>query len=58
MGDMAKSPFLQFLLSLLSLLYFFSLNPSISKPVKVTGLNFYTKVGSNDLTCSDLSKCL
>ena len=61
MGDMAKSPFLQFffffLLSLLSF-SFFSLNPSISKTVRVTGLKFYTQVGSDDPTCSDLSKCL
>ena len=57
MGDMAKSPFHQFFLSLLSFL-FFSLNPSISKTVKGTGLKFCTQVGSNDLMCSDLSKCL
>ena len=54
MGDMAKSPFLQFFLSFL----FFSLNPCISKTVRGTGLNFCTQVGSNDPTCSDLSKCL
>ena len=56
-GDMAKSPFLQFFLSL-SLLFFFSLNPSISKTVRDTGLKFCTKVGSDDPMCSDLSKCL
>ena len=56
MGDMPKSPFLQFLLSLLSL--FFSLNPSISKTVRDAGLKFCTQVGSDDPTCSDLSKCL
>ena len=49
MGDMAKSPFLQFLLLF---------NPSISKTVRGTGLKFCTQVGSDDLTCSDLSKCL
>ena len=54
-GDMAKSPFLQFLSSL-SL--FFSLNPSISKSVRGTGLKFCTQVGSNEPMCSDLSKCL
>ena len=53
MGDMSKSPFLQFLLS-----SFFSLNPSISKTVRGTGLKFCTQVGSNDPTCSDLSKYL
>ena len=56
MGDMAKSPFLQFFLLLLS--FFFSFNPSISKTVRGTGLKFCTQVGSNDSTCSDLSKCL
>ena len=55
MGDMAKGPFLQFFLSL-SL--FFSLNPSISIAVRGTDLNFCTQVGSDDPTCSDLSKCL
>ena len=54
MGDMAKSPFLQFIL--LSL--FFSLNPSISKTVRGTCLKYGTQVGSDDPTCSDLSKCL
>ena len=54
MGDMAKSPFLQ----LLSLFLFFSLNPCISKTVRGTDLNFCTQVGSDDLTYSDLSKCL
>ena len=60
MGDMAKSLFLQFFLSLsLSLLFlFFSLNPCISKTVRGTGLKFCTQVGSDDPTCSDLSKCL
>ena len=59
MGDMAKSPFLQFffLLSLLSFL-FFRLNPCISKTVRCTGLKFCTQVVSDDLMCSDLSKCL
>ena len=54
MGDMAKSPFLQFFLSLL-LFLFFSLNPCISKTVRGTGLKFCTQVGSDDTTCSDLS---
>ena len=59
MGDMAKSLFLQFLLSSLSLSFlFFSLNPSISKTVRGTGLNFCTQVGFDYPTCSDLSKCL
>ena len=58
MGDMAKSPFLQFFLSSLSLSLFFSLNPSISKTVRGTGLKFCTQVGSNDPTCSYLSKRL
>ena len=41
MGDIAKSPFLQFFLSL-SL--FFSLNHSISKTIRGTGLKFCTQV--------------
>ena len=53
MGDMPKSPFLQFFLSL-----FFSLNPSISKTVRGAGLKFCAQVGSDDPTCSDLSKYL
>ena len=53
MGDMAKSLFFQFLL-----FSFFSLNPSISKTIRGTHLTFCTQVGSVDLTCSDLSKCL
>ena len=57
MGDMAKNPFLQFLLSL-SLSLFFSLNLSISKTVRGTGLKFCTQVGFDNPTCSDLSKCL
>ena len=57
MGDMAKSPFLQFFF-LLSLFFFFSLNPSISKTVRGTCLKFCTQVGSDDPTCSNLSKCL
>ena len=56
MGDMAKSPFHQFFLSLLFL--FFSLNPSTSKTIRGTGQKFCTQVGSDDLTCIDLSKCL
>ena len=56
MGYMAKSLFLQFLLSL-SLL-FFNLNPCISKTVRGTGLKFCTQVGSDDPARSDLSKCL
>ena len=56
MGDMSKSPFLQFLLSLSLSLFFFSLNLSISKTVRGTGLKFCTQVGSDDPTCSDLSK--
>ena len=58
MGDMAKSPFLQFFFLLLSLLFFFSLNLNISKTVRGTCLKFGTQVGSDDPTCSDLSKCL
>ena len=49
MGYMAKSLFLQ---------SFFSLNPSISKTVRGTGLKFCTQVGSDDPTCINLSKCL
>ena len=56
MGDMPKSSFLQFLLSLLTL--FFSLNPSISNTIRGAGLKFCTQVVSDDPTCSDLSKCL
>ena len=56
MGDIAKSLFLQFLLSLLSSFLFFSLNSCISKTVRGTGLKFCTQVGSDDPTCSDLSK--
>ena len=56
MEDMAKSPFLQFLLSLSFL--FFSLNPCISKTVRGIDLKFCTQVGSDDPTCGDLSKCL
>ena len=55
MGDMAKSLFLRFFL----LLLFFSLNPSISRTV--TGIyrsEICIQVGSDDPTCSDLSKCL
>ena len=51
LGDMAKSPFLQFL-------FFFSLNPSISKTVRGTDLKICTQVGSDDSMGSDLSKCL
>ena len=59
MADMAKTPFLQFFLLLLSLsFFFFSLNPSISKTVRGKGLKFCTQVGSDYPTCSDLSKCL
>ena len=59
MGDMAKTPFLQFFLSLLSSSsLFFSLNPSISTSVRGTGLKSGTQVGSNDLMCSDLTQCL
>ena len=47
MGDMAKSLFLQ-LFFLLSVFSFFSLNPSISKAVRDTGLKFCTQVGSDD----------
>ena len=58
-GDMAKSQFLQFFLSSLSLsLFFFSLNPSISKTVRGKGLKFCTQVGSNDPTCSDQNVCI
>ena len=58
MGDIAKSLFLQFFLSLSLSFLFFSLNPSISKTVRGIGLIFCTEVGSNNLMCSDLSKCL
>ena len=44
---------IQFLL----LFLFFGLNLSISKTVRGTGLKFWTQVGSDDPTCSDLSKC-
>ena len=48
MGDMAKSPFLQFFFLSLSLSFsFFSLNPRISKTVRGTGLKFcITKYGN------------
>ena len=55
MGDMAKSPLLQFFFLSFSLL--FGLNPSSSKTVRGTGLKFCTQVGFDDLMCSDLSKC-
>ena len=58
MGDMVKNPFLQLFFLSLSLFLFLSLNPSISKTVKGTGLEVFTQVESNDLMCSDLSKCL
>ena len=60
MGDMAKGLFLQFFLFLLLLLFFlfFSLNPSISKTIQGKDLKFCTQVGSDDPTCSNLSKCL
>ena len=45
MGDMAKSPFLQFFLSLLSLFSFFSLNHCISKTIRGTDLKFTNKLG-------------
>ena len=54
MRDMAKSSLFQFL----SLSLFFSLNPSISKTVKGKNLKFCTQAGSDDPTCSDMSKCL
>ena len=47
MGDMAKSILPQFFL-------FFSVNPSISKTVRGTGLKFCTQVGSDDPMCSDV----
>ena len=47
MGDMAKSPFLQFFL--------FSFKSCISKTVRGTGLKFCTQVGSNNQMCNDLS---
>ena len=54
-GDMAKSLFLRFFLSLL----FFSLNPSISKTVRgIYRSEICIQVGSDNPTCSDLSKCL
>ena len=56
MGDMAKSPFLQFFLSLL---FFFRLNPSISKTVRGTGLKFCTQVGFDDpsaVICQNVCK--
>ena len=63
MGDMAKSPFVQLLVFLSLSLLFFTLNYSISKTVRgiyiySIGLNFGTQVGSDDLTCSDLSNYL
>ena len=45
MGDMAKSPFLQFFFLLLSLFSFFSLNPCISKTIRGTDLKFTNKLG-------------
>ena len=54
MGDMAKSLFLQFL-SLSLLFLFFSLNHYL-KNHKRSGLTFCIQVGSDDPTCSDLSK--
>ena len=57
MGDMAKTPFLQFFLLLSLSFLLFSLNPCISKTVRGTGLKFGTEVGSDDPTCIDLSKC-
>ena len=49
LGDMAKSPFLQFFF--LSFL-FFRLNPCISKTVRATGLKFCKHVGSDDSMCN------
>ena len=58
MGDIAKRLFLQFFLSFLSFL-FFSLNPSISKTVRgIYRSEICIQVGSDNPTCSDLSKCL
>ena len=55
MGDMAKRLFLRFFLSFL----FFSLNPSISKTVRgIYRSEICIQVGSDNPTCSDLSKCL
>ena len=57
MGDMAKSLFLQFFF--LSSFSFFSLNPSISKTVRGTGLKFCTQVGSMTqcaVTCQNVCK--
>ena len=54
MGDMAES-ISPILLVVVLLLQFES---SISKTVRGTGLKFCTQVGSDDLTYSDLSKCL
>ena len=51
MGDMAKSPFLQFVV-----VQFQTLS---QKSFEVyTGLKFCTQVGSNNQMCNDLSKCL
>ena len=52
MGRLAKSLFLQFLLSF----SFFNLNPSISKTIRYTCLKFCIQVGSDDPTCSDILK--
>ena len=53
MGDVAKSPFLQFFL-LLS--FSFSLTPSISKTVSGKGLKLCTQVGSDDSTYTNFHK--
>ena len=57
MGNMAKSPFLQFFFVVVFILIH-SLNPSISKTIRDTGLTFCIQVGSDDPMCSNLSNCL
>ena len=61
MGDMAKSLFLPFFLffSLLLSFLFFSLNPSISKPIGGIGLNLVYKQGPMTrcaVTCQNVCK--
>ena len=60
MGDMAKTPFFQFFLLLLSL-FFFSLNPSISKTVgdKRSKILYIPKLSSmtqRAVTCQNVFK--
>ena len=56
MGDMAKTPLFPFLL--LSS-FFFNLNPSISKTIRVTGLKFaykYALITQSALICQNSCK--